>query len=515
MSVSDRQSEIRDLITKYIKEAGPGGSVNQLKISEAVPAGNGLKSKDNKLMKESKKNDNNKRCLSQWQLFLKKYLNEHKDVPFSEAVKMASKEYREKGLKKNVLLSKSKGSAKGGAAMNVGDPAFAGPYLKAFADDQELLYPPVLPKPTNLPDVDPLKRENKEIKNEDKKNEEGGNIKSEITRRIKGVQQALKGVRMNYPPKTRKVLEKDGDKKFTDIRVCRKPLNPALQATIKSLAKKDKFDQFYHLSIHFKIGKNKWLRMDKREVIEADIVPNKEPETFCIRVEKSNETPDTVNKVLQKTLDKIGPNNFFVYKSTSLNCQRWIEDIVKSNGMKTDMRFIKQDVSDLFSDETSAASNFATNLKSKINLLTEGYGKRMPASNPNNQTMSDITNLKQNRYTKTASKKVMNELFDVYEKRAMNDRSLAGIGRGCYKCYEECSSESDDMMQAAEDNMMQVAEDGGTLVGGLKKRRANNYIMALKQYNAFKKENDPSHKYTVYKKGTDDYNKVMFLKDNM
>jgi hypothetical protein len=196
------------------------------------------------------------------------------------------------------------------------------------------------------------------------------NVGGDLKGVLKGIKQAFTGTRDNWPPKSRAVLEKYGNIPFTEVAVCRKPLQKALNNAINLLKKAKGYDSFFHLSISFKLTSGEWLRLDKREVLSATTsLDYKGAE--CISVKADN---STVNEVLAKTLKKVGNERFFKYRATSYNCQRFVLDIIEANHMQTDEKFILQPVSNLLPKYVDGVANFFTDLSSKFDLLTQGYG---------------------------------------------------------------------------------------------------------------------------------------------
>jgi DnaJ-domain-containing protein 1 len=419
------QERIRKLIDQYIEQVDRPAQINVINAGNPAVAGNG-KSRGAPQKKT-------KRAPSKWQVFLKEHIAEQKKnnvtLPFSDMVKMASAEYKQQ----------QKGGNLGDVSFPLGDVR---DYIKPRENGQELYYPATTPKPKEIiEDV------------EDQVEAVGGvnfkKIKKEAVRRLKGVEQAFKGVRMNYPPNARRTLEEYGDIEFSDIDVCREVLDENLQSAIKLFAKSGKgaYDKFFHLSMRFKIDANNWLRIDKREVLHAVIVGDESEFLECIPVDVSSSSGRTVNEVLMKTEKAVGAERFFKYRSTSWNCQRWILDIIESNDMIVDKSFILQDVDELFDENISSIANMATDFKSKWNLITEGLGiPKSSLSNPNTQS-SYQPFLKPNMYDGDKSIETVDKLRQIYDKRSYDDNAggliydvpYAGfVSGGCYECNGSC-----------------------------------------------------------------------------
>lgn len=200
-------------------------------------------------------------------------------------------------------------------------------------------------------------------------------ILKSLKNKREGISLAFKGNRMNFPPSSRAVLEKYGDKPIdlSSIRVCRKPLEAVLQKVIKGVVRtKLPYDKIFHLSIRFKI-EGKIVRADKRETLQI-AQDNDQVDTECITVQASSKTPKTLNEILENTRKLMGDNKFYTYSATSNNCQIFILNVMKANGISGDVDFIKQNVNELIPSFLGKIADLGTDIKSRLGLITEGKG---------------------------------------------------------------------------------------------------------------------------------------------
>jgi hypothetical protein len=67
------------------------------------------------------------------------------------------------------------------------------------------------------------------------------------------------------------------------------------------------------------------------------------------------DTDETINSLPQNTLNRIGSSKFYFYQASSTNCQRFINDILQSNGLSTSENnfFVSQDNESLLSNLSS------------------------------------------------------------------------------------------------------------------------------------------------------------------
>lgn len=364
----------------------------------------------------------------------------------------------------------------------------------------------------------------------------------EIKRRLKGVTEAFKGTRTNWPPAAREVLEKYGNRDYSEVKVCRKPLADALQTLIKTAAlpKRGNFDKFYHLSLWLKIGEHEWLRLDKREVLHAVIEKrDTEPGAVCIPVRVGPNAPKTVNGVIDNALKKVGPDRFYKYRSTSWNCQRWVLDLLEANDMHADKAWILQSVKGLLSPLVDRLANLSTDLKARANLILEGFGLADPDEEfmvglgkltaATTNTLTSPTPAKAERIEdahgppseKKASKA---KVAAAYKKKAAPSEPFKTKDPRGGKMEIEIKLDGDDRMMekmrkfiskrldvdATDQDVVRLLRDeeyGGVLIAGaFQKKPMSNYQKALMEWNASR-----SGPWKIPKKGSAGHKQVKSL----
>jgi hypothetical protein len=274
---------------------------------------------------------------------------------------------------------------------------------------------------------------------------EGEGIGDILTRvkKIKDVAVGLVSGRREFTPSSRAVLERYGNDPYTRVLVCRKALDSNLLKFIKMTKQGVPYDKLYHLSIRFQMPDGKWLRLDKREDLQASIESAIPPETTCIPVRVGSSAPRTVNEILAKTLKAVGEERFYKYRSTSYNCQRFIADIIQSNDMSTDMSFIMQDVKGLVPSWVDSLANVATDAKARLNLIMQGRGYdcedceggyhcdnevSYTETNPSNQGryFAAAVNQQNNAYTQEPSSAAFNANMRHEQRRADTGLTAGG-----------------------------------------------------------------------------------------
>jgi len=532
-----QRERINQLIKQYLDEVPPGGTNNQVIASQDNSAGNGMPADSYKskiavsVVKPEPKRGRGRppkekkpRKQSDWTVFMKEYIESQKvdgklRRQFGEVVKEAGIEYRK-------LQSKGKGVA------------------SAPRDPELCRQPYIAPRETLMAeyaqDIDrqaqatvaPEFKKIEKLQSPNLVDLDGGlsikEVKEAVTGRVKGLAQAFKGIRMNFPPSARRILEKYGDVPFDQVKVCRKPLEEKLQQAIRFSAKAGRipYDKFFHLSIRFRLTsgpmQGQWLRIDKRESLHA-VIDDEQTDTECMSVDYiGSGSGKTVNEVLAKTEKAVGSERFFRYRS----------DILEANDMDTPelKDFVLQDVSELFSEGAKWFADLGTDLKNKLGLLVEGFGKCPPirgtqggakpkqkrsapkksmskkvikTTDPDNQVVAaPDTGL--GIYYADAPKDVKEGIRDAYEMQADPGKAPED--------YEDLwdSDSSDDMTEIS--LKIKKPKGGKAYVrpkskGPAKPRKPSTWSIALRLWNQ-----DRPSKWHIPRKGTPEHDEVTQIK---
>jgi hypothetical protein len=207
----------------------------------------------------------------------------------------------------------------------------------------------------------------------------GGSIFSEIGRYFRGFLMAIKGVRTNFKPKVRDILQKDGNVPIKELVVCRKPLgntyNSILNVLNKLSGKEPAHDKLFHLFVIAKLENGKSIKIEKNEDINLDYYTESVIPTDFMPI--NLQTKMTITEMLENTLKKIGMKDFFEYDAFSTNCQHFIYNLLLANNIQVDEKlktFILQEVKHLTPEWGQKIAHFLTNLKNKINVIVQGEG---------------------------------------------------------------------------------------------------------------------------------------------
>lgn len=199
--------------------------------------------------------------------------------------------------------------------------------------------------------------------------------------RIKGF---VTGVRNDYQPYVRKLLEQIKDDKITACVIIRTPIEKAvgMLANAITLGKMEQFkkemafDDVFHLYIIVTLESGKLIRIEKNAEIDVKEVGgiNEADDKNSYNVELRGMT---VPELLDNTLKMMGDRKFFDYNPISNNCQDFILAVLKANGHNRQgiNKFVKQNLTSLaskLSDTTKKIMSGITTLGKKAQILIGG-----------------------------------------------------------------------------------------------------------------------------------------------
>lgn len=196
----------------------------------------------------------------------------------------------------------------------------------------------------------------------------------------------FKGVRLDFPPVERALLQTYGNLEITQILVGRSPINDMLHKVLnlfsfgkwESIKRHYAFDKLFHLFMIVRFTNNKMVLVEKNEVIKITPSFNISDDCEFDNVPlKSNKL--TLNHLFITTIKKVGNKRFFLYSAFGDNCQRFLMDILESNDLLTDKlkAFIYQDLTELVKQlpyVTKYLSQKVTDTAHQLNILMHGEG---------------------------------------------------------------------------------------------------------------------------------------------
>ena len=204
--------------------------------------------------------------------------------------------------------------------------------------------------------------------------------------RVKGF---VTGVRDDYMPSVRKLLQEIQGKKIVKMIVVRDPIkeeihmlaNAISMNEINKFKKEVSIDDLFHLFCVCTLDDGQMIRFEKNAEIEAFKISKIQ------QIDKSNifecVVPNQIslNELLDNTRQKIGDRLFFDYNGITNNCQDFIYNCLYHNGYESTnpkmKSFIKQDLTKLAKNMSSTSKtimNTLTDLGKKTSILIGGAG---------------------------------------------------------------------------------------------------------------------------------------------
>lgn len=195
-------------------------------------------------------------------------------------------------------------------------------------------------------------------------NKEGGKIAVPLHNRI------------GYKPSMREILEQIGDRRIISMMIVRRPLGKALNTIINQISKPH--DQLFHLFLIINVqGTGNYYILEKNE--DLNMYHNYKPHPLDERmyVETGVRSDLTINKLLENTRNAIGDKAMFDYNAFNNNCQKFVYDVLKSNGLlrQNHTEFIMQNVENLVPHWAKKVAYFFTSLKNRLNQTVQGEGE--------------------------------------------------------------------------------------------------------------------------------------------
>ena len=172
------------------------------------------------------------------------------------------------------------------------------------------------------------------------------------------------------PPDVQRILKRVGDATITGIRVGRTPVSGLITGTIKFFSSTP-YDTLFHLFIIMTTDKGEVL-LEKNEVIHMLLNPTIINNVEYLTIDK---VPNiTINELLEKTKERMGLKKFLGYNAYGNNCQNFLMNVFKANGITEGHKFIKQNTEGIFKNHPTLAkfAKAVTDLGAKVNIITQG-----------------------------------------------------------------------------------------------------------------------------------------------
>lgn len=158
------------------------------------------------------------------------------------------------------------------------------------------------------------------------------------------------------PKSFRNILKKYGDNSINKIEVCRTPIDRVAKifANIVTLGDWDNIvkraghDEMFHLYAILTLNDGTELLLEKNETpVLWTTIPQKKESTECREILGLN---IPLKDFIQKTIERMGINNYTHYGALDLNCQDFILNHLRANGIDGLDGFILQDLEALIKE---------------------------------------------------------------------------------------------------------------------------------------------------------------------
>lgn len=214
-------------------------------------------------------------------------------------------------------------------------------------------------------------------------------------RRINDV---VRGIRKDYPPSSRAVIQRYADWTITELRLRRDPVESAINTAFNLItfgawnkAKLEtNMDKLFHLGVEATVEKNgatARVLLEKNEVINVGMPKPVGANTEYLRLSAPN-PPVSLLTFLQKAEALRPGGGFFKYDPFQNNCQDFIAGLLQANGVWQyhAQSFVKQNVQTLLDKLPSYTHAFAkgiTDLGGIVNVALEGGKSAETLTRPN------------------------------------------------------------------------------------------------------------------------------------
>jgi hypothetical protein len=279
---------------------------------------------------------------------------------------------------------------------------------------------------------------------------EGAGIKEIIDKPIKAVKEFFTP-KKGYNNTTTKNLNSYGNLVIKSLQIVRTPIMSAIDKALNvvsfnkwdELKKEYNYDKLFHLALVANLGR-KNLVIEKNEVINVNTSYKISKDTEVLDV-NLNGKRFTTNEMLNKTLQRIGEEKFYLYDGFKFNCQVFVRDLLESQGLygEKEKNFLFQDLEELSKKMPSLSKKImrlTTDAGAVVNKIT---GQAKPKLTPiqekeaefwrQNQAIKNKLTMETNkanegymqerRKIKDEQEKYWNDFYSFLEKEGFNRNS--------------------------------------------------------------------------------------------
>jgi hypothetical protein len=194
--------------------------------------------------------------------------------------------------------------------------------------------------------------------------------------------------RDGWSPSIRKLLEKHGSKNITNITLYRQPIQSFVSkaldwVTLGKFSENVKaagYSAAMHLYLSFTLEDGTSIRFDKNHVVEASLGKGSPgAETMPVGLKSI-----PLNDFLNKGIDHVGKEKYFIYDSKTQNCQWWIIWNLQANGLLTSTikSWVLQDAESIYKNLglLEKVNRGITDVAAKLDTALYGAGRNKRSS---------------------------------------------------------------------------------------------------------------------------------------
>jgi len=208
----------------------------------------------------------------------------------------------------------------------------------------------------------------------------GGNLLDVIKHPINTLKESFSGVPTKLNNRSRRTMEEYGAMPIKNLILSRTKLNNIINESVNFISGgkfneiRDElgYDNYFHLSLIAQLNDDVEIIIEKNEVVNIELLQNsksikQDSDFLSIGINKFL----TLADLIENTLEDIGPIAFYDYTGLEFNCQRFITDILISNGefSKKADDFINQDIQAIREKLKENDGGFTENALNKISAL--------------------------------------------------------------------------------------------------------------------------------------------------
>ena len=168
----------------------------------------------------------------------------------------------------------------------------------------------------------------------------------------------LFGAKLDFSNKIKSILKKHGDKKILAIRIGRRPINSKVERAFNLISlgkweenrKKYYYDTLFHLFLVLNLEDGTIISFEKNSIVTMNENDGRcsMKEVECLELPYPANSI-TLDELVNKPLERIGKEKYFVYEAFKQNCQIFISDVLKTFNLFSPKakEFIYQDISEI------------------------------------------------------------------------------------------------------------------------------------------------------------------------